>query len=122
MLAEWFAERDIEEVVMESTALYWGPVWDALERQWQPTRGRRAGPGHKAGARVGTLWRASGSRRGVPPPRLDRRRARCISRRRSRTRDRAAGRKISLMRSDWGNGWARTNALRPLCPMYRTPS
>ena len=41
-LAEWLTERDVEEVVMESTALYWRPVWDALERQWQPTRRRRA--------------------------------------------------------------------------------
>jgi hypothetical protein len=52
MLAEWFAERDVEEVVMESTALYWRPVWDALERQWQPTRrtAAAAGPTSRAGA------------------------------------------------------------------------
>ena len=37
-LAEWFAERDVEEVVMESTAQYWRPVWDTLERHWQPVR------------------------------------------------------------------------------------
>ncbi len=41
-LAEWFAERDVEEVVMESTAQYWRPVWEALEGQWQPTRRGRA--------------------------------------------------------------------------------
>src|SRR5262245_28792760 len=41
-LAEWFTACHVEEVVMESTAQYWRPVWDALERQWQPTqRGRR---------------------------------------------------------------------------------
>jgi transposase len=50
MLAEWFAERDIEEVVMESTALYWRPVWDALERQWQPTRRTAAASGPTSGA------------------------------------------------------------------------
>jgi hypothetical protein len=37
-LADWFAEREVEEVVMESTAQYWRPVWEALERHWQPTR------------------------------------------------------------------------------------
>ena len=41
-LAEWFAERDVEEVVMESTAQYWRPVWDRLERQWQPARRARS--------------------------------------------------------------------------------
>jgi transposase len=46
VLAEWFAECAVEEVVMESTAQYWRPVWDTLERQWQPTRraGGAAGP------------------------------------------------------------------------------
>ncbi len=37
-LAEWFVVSEVEEVVMESTAQYWRPVWDTLERQWQPTR------------------------------------------------------------------------------------
>jgi len=31
-LAEWFIEQQVEEVVMESTAQYWKPVWGALER------------------------------------------------------------------------------------------
>jgi Transposase len=31
-LANWLAEREVEEVVMESTAQYWRPVWEALER------------------------------------------------------------------------------------------
>lgn len=30
-LAEWFAEIGVQEVVMESTARYWRPVWLALE-------------------------------------------------------------------------------------------
>lgn len=30
-LAEWLAQRDTQEVVMESTAQYWKPVWMALE-------------------------------------------------------------------------------------------
>lgn len=41
-LVEWLTARDVEEVVMESTAQYWRPVWDALEHQWQPTRRGRA--------------------------------------------------------------------------------
>lgn len=32
-LGAWLAERDVREVVMESTAQYWMPVWRALERQ-----------------------------------------------------------------------------------------
>jgi transposase len=50
VLAEWFCERDVEEVVMESTAQYWRPVGDALERHWQPTRRGRAAAGPTAGA------------------------------------------------------------------------
>jgi transposase len=49
-LAEWFTERDVDEVVMESTAQYWRPVWDTLERQWQPTRRGRAEAGPMSGA------------------------------------------------------------------------
>jgi transposase len=41
-LAEWLVEREVEEVVMESTAQYWRPVWEALERYWRPTRRTRA--------------------------------------------------------------------------------
>jgi hypothetical protein len=58
LLTEWLVEHEVEEVVMESTAQYWHPVWDALERDWQPTQRRRVDAG--------------------PPP------ARCISHRRSR--------------------------------------
>ena len=31
-LAAWLLEQEVEEVVMESTAQYWKPVWGALER------------------------------------------------------------------------------------------
>ena len=31
-LAAWLLEQEAEEVVMESTAQYWRPVWEALER------------------------------------------------------------------------------------------
>lgn len=48
-LAEWLVAQEVEEVVMESTAQYWRPVWDALERDWQPRRRTRAGAGPLAG-------------------------------------------------------------------------
>jgi Transposase len=35
-LAAWRLEQQVEEVVMESTAQYWKPVWGGLERHWQP--------------------------------------------------------------------------------------
>ena len=38
ILTEWLVEHGIAEVVMESTAQYWRPVWEALERYWQPRR------------------------------------------------------------------------------------
>lgn len=34
-LSEWLGERTVQEVVMESTAQYWKPVWLALEGQFQ---------------------------------------------------------------------------------------
>src|SRR5262245_14020048 len=30
-LADWLVEHEVDEVVMESTAQYWRPVWEALE-------------------------------------------------------------------------------------------
>jgi transposase len=36
-------------VVMESTAQYWRPVWEALERYWKPKRQRREGAGPMSG-------------------------------------------------------------------------
>lgn len=43
LLAQWLVAHEVEEVVMESTAQYWKPVWGALERYWQPVRRRREG-------------------------------------------------------------------------------
>jgi transposase len=48
-LSEWLVEQEVEEVVMESTAQYWQPVWGALEEYWQPTRRNRPGAGKQAG-------------------------------------------------------------------------
>ena len=40
-LADWLVEHEVEEVVMESTAQYWRPVWEALEQHWRPRRRAR---------------------------------------------------------------------------------
>ena len=42
-LAGWLVEHQVEEVVMESTAQYWKPVWGALERYWKPICQSREG-------------------------------------------------------------------------------
>jgi len=41
LLADWLLEQQVEEVVMESTAQYWKPVWGALERYWKPVCQKR---------------------------------------------------------------------------------
>jgi transposase len=48
-LAAWLLEQEAEEVVMESTAQYWRPVWEALERYWKPARQKREGAGRRSG-------------------------------------------------------------------------
>jgi len=48
-LAEWLIEQQVEEVVMESTAQYWKPLWSALERYWKPTCQHREGAGKMSG-------------------------------------------------------------------------
>src|SRR5205809_4748136 len=48
-LAAWLLEQEVEEVVMESTAQYWKPVWEALERYWKPIRQKREGTGRRSG-------------------------------------------------------------------------
>src|SRR6516164_4940068 len=50
-LAAWLVEQEAEEVVMESTAQYWKPVWGALERYWKPICDKR----ESARRRSGTL-------------------------------------------------------------------
>src|SRR3989454_10287091 len=49
LLAHWLIEQQVEEVVMESTAQYWKPVWGALEQYWKPT-GPMSGTLHLAQA------------------------------------------------------------------------
>jgi len=36
LLAQWLDRQEVEEVVMESTAQYWKPVWAALEGEFTP--------------------------------------------------------------------------------------
>jgi len=48
-LAAWLLEQEAEEVVMESTAQYWKPVWGALERYWKPIREKREGAKRRSG-------------------------------------------------------------------------
>ncbi len=48
-LATWLLEQEAEEVVMESTAQYWKPVWGALERYWKPICEKREGARRKSG-------------------------------------------------------------------------
>ena len=49
LLAAWLVEEQAEEVVMESTAQYWKPVWATLERAWKPMAQQRDGAGRRAG-------------------------------------------------------------------------
>jgi transposase len=49
LLGEWLIEQQVEEVVMESSAQYWKPVWSALERSWKPMCQKREGAGRMSG-------------------------------------------------------------------------
>jgi hypothetical protein len=42
-------DHEVDEVVMESTAQYWRPVWETLEQQWSPPRRTRADALARAG-------------------------------------------------------------------------
>src|SRR6476619_2528348 len=48
-LAAWLIEQEVEEVVMESTAQYWKPVWETLERYWKPLCEKREGARRRSG-------------------------------------------------------------------------
>jgi transposase len=50
LLSKWLVEQGVEEVVMESTAQYWQPVWGTLEQYWKPTCQKREGAGPMSGA------------------------------------------------------------------------
>jgi transposase len=48
-LAAWLLKQEAEEVVMESTAQYWKPVWEALERYWKSICQKREGARRRSG-------------------------------------------------------------------------
>jgi transposase len=48
-VSEWLIEQQVEEVVMESTAQYWKPVWEALERFWKAKCQSREGASRMSG-------------------------------------------------------------------------
>jgi transposase len=48
-LAAWLVEQKAEEIVMESTAQYWKPVWETLERYWKPLCERWEGARRRSG-------------------------------------------------------------------------
>jgi transposase len=49
VLAQWLVGQEVEEIVMESTAQYWRPVWGAMERYWKPVRQKREGASKMCG-------------------------------------------------------------------------
>ena len=49
LLAGWLVEQEVQEVVMESTAQYWKPVWGALERYWKPICQKQEGAHPRSG-------------------------------------------------------------------------
>jgi transposase len=49
-LSAWLSQLEVEEVVMESTAQYWQPVWGALERYWKAVCQKRQGAGPLSGS------------------------------------------------------------------------
>ncbi len=68
-LADWLAAEQVEEVVMESTAQYWRPVWAALEQRWRPRRlqeGAGAGSGQLHLAQAQSNRGAAGRKKDFP--------------------------------------------------------
>ena len=49
-LADWLIEQKVQEVVMESTAQYWRPVWQTLERYWKAACRSWEGAGPMSGS------------------------------------------------------------------------
>ena len=49
LLSEWLIEQQAVDVVMESTAQYWKPVWEVLERYWKPLCEKREGAKRRSG-------------------------------------------------------------------------
>jgi hypothetical protein len=70
LLTEWLIEQEVEEAVMESTAQYWKPVWEALERvlatEVPEARERRPDVGKATSGTCGVQSRAAGAQEGFP--------------------------------------------------------
>jgi len=49
-LADWLIAQNVQEVVMESTAQYWRPVWNTLERYWSAQCREAEGAGPMSGS------------------------------------------------------------------------
>jgi transposase len=49
VLSQWLDQQEVEEVVMESTAQYWKPVWGTLEQYWKLKRQQREGAAKMCG-------------------------------------------------------------------------
>ena len=64
LLVAWLIEHEVEEVVMESTAQYWKPVWGTLERYWKPSCQKREGAGPMSGTLHLAQARSNRGRRG----------------------------------------------------------
>ena len=114
VLADWLVEQQVEEVVMESTAQYWRPVWATLEREWKPMAQQRDGAAQRGGtlhlaqaqSNRGPPWNDPGSRSpssGTAPPG---RRAPCTWRRHNRIARGRGASGTSLMPNDWSSGWS----------------
>jgi hypothetical protein len=71
-LAGWLVERQVDEVVMESTAQYWRPVWEALELHWRTPRRTRDGAsplsGHSTSHKRSRIAGPSAARRTFRTP------------------------------------------------------
>jgi transposase len=68
-LADWLVAEHVDEVVMESTAQYWRPVWATLEQRWKPKRieqGVRSASGQLHLAQAQSNRGAAGRKRDFP--------------------------------------------------------
>jgi len=63
-LAEWLLEQQVQEVVMESTAQYWQPVWGALEQYWKPACQKSEGARPRSGSLPLAQAQSNRARRG----------------------------------------------------------
>ena len=63
-LAEWLLEQQVQEVVMESRAQYWQPVWGALEQYWKPPCQKSEGARPRSGSLPLAQAQSNRARRG----------------------------------------------------------